>query len=103
MTYRKAVGMSREETPVMALEAWTPRDFSENERYLRVKMHEKVTLYIFKYASKNGKKRTEVYFYGPNHKKRAAAYAAITGGHVYRGNPSHAKETATTVEVWRDK
>lgn len=71
---------------MMTMEAWTPRAVSETDDYVRVSMHEKVTLYIHKYPNGDGRKTTHVYFYGPRHKQRADAYAALTGGWRWTAN-----------------
>lgn len=90
---------------MIAMEAWTVQQVKDTEKYTRVRMHEKVTLYIHKKPDRGTTQiKTEVYFYGPNHQKRAAVYAALVGGTPQRGNPSKPEkaETATTVVTWRD-
>lgn len=88
---------------MMAMEAWRPKTVAETAEYVRVSMHEKVTLYLWKNPNKEGVMTTNVYFYGPNHAKRAEVYATLTGGTLRPGNPSKQREhdTATNVVVPR--
>lgn len=84
---------------MLAMEVWTPQEYKETPNHVRVSMNEQVTLYLSKYRNKHGRYFTDVYFYGPNHAKRAQVYATLTGmaeKDIYRG-----RTTATTVRVPR--
>ena len=86
---------------MLALEGWTLKNIkTDRDDYHLVQFNENVTIYRFLHTSRAGNLVDEVRFFGAHHAKRAAAYAAVTGGTLL---PTEKRGTATTVRFHRSR